>query len=69
MDYLLVYLQNYYLHLFSVCVLHFLCPPAIFNGGGEGHKVSPLSVRTSVRPVGNTFGFRAISFESIGVLD
>ena len=34
--------------------------------------VSLLSVRTSipsVRPVRNTFGFRAISFERIGVLD
>ena len=34
-----------------------------------GHIVSPLSVRTSVRPVRNTFGFRAISFGRIGVLD
>ena len=41
------------------------------NGGGGGgkHIVSPLSVRTSVRPVGNTNGFRAISFETIGILD
>ena len=40
--------------------------------GGGGHIVSPLSVRRSVlsiRPVCNTFGFRAISFERIGVLD
>ena len=48
--------------------------PAIFNGGGGGgaHIVSPLSVRTSVpsvRPVRNTGGFRAISFERIGILD
>ena len=37
-----------------------------------GHIVSPLSVRTSVpfvRSVRNTNGFRAISFERIGVLD
>ena len=40
--------------------------PAIFSGG---HIVSPLSVRTSVRPVRNTNGFRAISFERIGELD
>ena len=36
------------------------------------HIVSPLSVRMSVpsvRPVRNTNGFRAISFEKIGVLD
>ena len=41
------------------------------GGGGEGweHIVSPLSVHTSVRPIRNTFGFRAISFERIGVLD
>ena len=41
-------------------------------GGRAGHIVSPLSVRTSVRPVRpvrKTFGFRAISFERIGVLD
>ena len=46
--------------------------------GGEevgGHIVSPLSKSTyvcpsrPVRPVRNTFGFRAISFERIGVLD
>ena len=37
-----------------------------------GHIVSLLSVCTSVRPIRpirNTFGFRAISFEKIGVLD
>ena len=39
--------------------------PAIFNGGAY----SITAVRTSVRPVCNTFGFRAISFERIGVLD
>ena len=41
-------------------------------GGGGGHVVSPLSVRTSVpylRPVRNTNGFRAISFEKIGIID
>ena len=44
-------------------------------GGGGGHIVSP-SVRTyvhpwvpSVRPVRNTNGFRAISFERLSVLD
>ena len=39
--------------------------PAIFNGGAY----SITAVRTYVRPVHNTFGFRAISFERIGVLD
>ena len=42
--------------------------PAIFNGGAY----SITAVRTSVhpvRPVRNTFGFRAISSERIGVLD
>ena len=46
------------------------------GGGGGGHIVSPLSActyvrpsRPSLRPVRNTFGFRAISFERIGVLD
>ena len=49
--------------------------PAIYNGGG--HIASPLSVRryvhtyvrTYVRPVRTKNGFRAISFENIGVLD
>ena len=41
--------------------------PAILNGGG--HKASPLSVRTYVRPVRTKYGFWAISFENIGVLD
>ena len=48
-------------------------PPPFPMGG---HIVSLLSVCTSVRrsspsirPVRNTFGFRAISFERIGVLD
>ena len=54
-------------HIHSVC---FLCPRHFqWGGGGGGHIVSPLSVRTSVRPVRNTFGFRAISFERIGVLN
>ena len=43
--------------------------------GGGGHIVSPLSIRTyvrpvrPVRPVRNTNGFRAISFEKISVFD
>ena len=59
-------------------------PPPFSMWGGGGHIVLPLSVRTSVPsrpvrpsvpsvppvcPVRNTFGFRAISFERIGVLD
>ena len=39
--------------------------PAIFNGGAY----STTAVRMYIRPVRNTFGFRAISFERIGVLD
>ena len=47
--------------------------PAIYNGGG--HIASPLSVRPYIRtsrtscPVRTKNGFRAISFEYIGVLD
>ena len=44
-------------------------PFSMGGGGGGGHIVSLLSVRISVRPVRNTFGFRAISFERIGILD
>ena len=41
----------------------FMPPPFIMGGGGGGgHIASPLSVRTKN-------GFRAISFENIGVLD
>ena len=37
---------------------------------GRGEAVySITAVRTYVRPVRNTNGFRAISFEKIGVLD
>ena len=55
-------------------------PPPFIMGGG-GHIASPLSVRpyvrtyirtyirTYVRPVRTKNGFRAISFENIGVLD
>ena len=45
-------------------------PPPFIIGGG--HIASPLSVRPSVRtsrPVRTKNGFRAISFEYIGVLD
>ena len=41
-------------------------PPPFLMGGG--HTASPLSVRTSC-PVRTKNGFRAISFEYIGVLD
>ena len=53
----------------------FLCPRhfqwgGVGSGGGVVHIVSTLSVRTCpVSPVRNTFGFRAISFERISVLD
>ena len=43
-------------------------PPPFIMGGG-GHIASPLSVRPYVRPVRTKNGFRAISFENIGVLD
>ena len=42
-------------------------PPFVMWGGG--HIASPLSVRPYVRPVRTKNGFRAISFEYIGVLD
>ena len=48
----------------------FLCPPPFIMGG---HIASPLSVHTYVHsyvhPVCTKNGFRAISFEYIGVLD
>ena len=49
--------------------------PPPFSVGGGGVAYSITAVRTYVRPVRpvrpirNTFGFRAISFERIGVLD
>ena len=43
-------------------------PPPFIIGGG-GHIASPLSVHLYVRPVRTKNGFRAISFEYIGVLD
>ena len=43
-------------------------PPPFIMGGG-GHIASPLSVRPCVRPVRTKNGYRAISFENIGVLD
>ena len=46
----------------------FIAPPFLMGWGG-GHIVSPLSVHTSVHPVCNTNGFRAISYERIGILD
>ena len=60
-----------YIHVYLLCPHHFQC------GGWGEHIVSPLSVRTSVpsypprpiRPVRNTFGFHAIFFERIGILD
>ena len=48
----------------------FLCPRHFQLGGGWGEGAySITAVRTSVRPVRITFGFRAISFGRIGVLD
>ena len=50
-------------------ILHaspFFYAPAIYNGEGA---YSITLVRTSVRPVRTKNGFRAISFENIGVLD
>ena len=41
-------------------------PPFVMGGGGA---FSITLVRTSVRPVRTKNGFRAISFEHIGVLD
>ena len=44
-------------------------PPPFVMGGGGGGAYSITLVRTSVRPVRTKNGFRAISFEYIGVLD
>ena len=47
-------------------------PPFSMGGGGGGWgggAYSVTAVRTYIRPVCNTNGFRAISFEKIGVLD
>ena len=71
--------------LISAANWHFLLapvfmPPPFSIGGGRGGggvgvgvvggAYSITAVRTtSVRPVRNTFGFHAISFERIGVLD
>ena len=63
---------------FFFSVVNFLYPSVSFVMPlpfSMGHIISPLSVRSSVcpvcpvRPVRNTSGFRAISFERIGVLD
>ena len=56
-----------YLYSYFTSLVCFIMPPPFSMGV---HIVSPLSVRTSVpsvRPVHNTFGFRAISFERISV--
>ena len=49
-------------------------PPQFSMGGGGGWgggrgAFSITTVRMYVRPVRNTNGFRAMSFEKIGVLD
>ena len=57
--------------------LFFMPPPFIMGGGGGGGAYSITLVRTYVRtyvrmyvrPVHPKHGFRAISFENIGVLD
>ena len=50
----------------------FFYAPTIFNGGGGGaYSITAVCtyVRLSIHPICNTFGFRAISFERIGILD
>ena len=55
---------------FFFCFFFFVLFDAPFQwGAGGGGTYSITAVRTYVRPVRNTFGFRAISFELIGVLD
>ena len=44
-------------------------PPFIMGGGAYSITLVRTSVRTYVRPVRTKNGFRAISFEYIGVLD
>ena len=46
-----------------------MLPPISMGGGAYSITAVRPYVRPSVRPVCNTFGFRAISFERIGVLD
>ena len=63
-------LLSYHVIVMVITCVVVIMPPSFSMGGG--HIVSPLSVGTSVqsvRPVHNTIGFRAISFERIGVLD
>ena len=55
-----------YYYIISPYNTVFMPPPFIMGGG---HIASPLSVRPYVRPVRTKNGFRAISFEYIGVLD
>ena len=59
-----ILMKNVLIKRNSLCPRHFQ-----WGVGGGGHIVSLLSVCTSISPVCNTFGFRAISFEGIGVLD
>ena len=44
--------------------MFFYYAPTVFNGGAYS-----INAVRHVRPVSNTFGLRAISFERIGVLD
>ena len=57
---------------FSTKNIDFFMPPPFSLGSCRGvveHVVSPLSIHMSVRPVRNTNGFGAISFEKIGILN
>ena len=47
----------------------FMPPPFIMGGGAYSITLVRTSVRPYVRPVRTKNGFRAISFENIGVLD
>ena len=53
---------------FIIVVCHFYAP-AILMGLGGGHTASPLTVCLYVTYVCTKTGFRAISFETIGILD
>ena len=65
------------IHYYTLLYFTYLIMPLPFSvggggGGGGGGAYSITAVRTYVhpsRPVRNTFGFHAISFERIGILD
>ena len=58
--------QDFFFQLKSID--RYYAPP-FSRGGGVSITAVCTYIRLSIRPIGNTFGFHAISFERIGVLD